>query len=103
MDRPRTRALTRRAPGEEQIAGYPCRAEPCAKGIGWVPVDADAARNRDGREYFSGELLTVTYRDTPAPQAPAMPDLDVQRAAMKKLAFLAAKWTRGTRSTNSTG
>lgn len=103
MDRPRTRALTRLAPGEEQIAGYPCRAEPCAKGNGSVPVDTEAARNPERREYSSGVLLTVAYRNEPAPQAPVMPDLDAQRAAMKKLAFLAGKWTGEARVYQASG
>ena len=85
MDRPRTPAVARLAPGEEQMPGTP--AAPNHSRMGPAVDEEQIA------EYFSGELLTVAYRNEPAPQAPAMPDLDAQRAAMKKLAFLAGKWT----------
>lgn len=41
--------------GAGKIAGYHCWAEFCAKGIGWVPIDAsEAAKNPAKREYFFG-------------------------------------------------
>jgi hypothetical protein len=74
----------------------------------WDPLPheerpAEVAKYLRPDRAFGPTARSTPNRDEPAPQASRQPDLDAQRAAMKKLAFLAGKWAGEARSYQPSG